>query len=121
MSRRPDLPQTLQECERRHQQLSTLLASVGFIWTGTLQQRRLTCGKPQCACHRDPDARHGPYYYWTTKKAQKTVSRKLSEEEAQILKHWIHNRRTVEGILKRMNEVAQRALDLLLRRTQGPD
>ena len=115
MSNLPDLPQTLAECERQHRELSKLLASVGFIWTGTLQQRRLTCGKPQCACHRDPDARHGPYFYWTTKKEQKTVSRKVSEEEAQILERWIDNRRTVEAILKQMNQVAQQALDLLLR------
>lgn len=121
MSHLDDRPRTVQECERRHRQLLRELTSVGFIWTGTLQRRRLTCGKAQCACHRDPDARHGPYYYWTTKKEGKTVSRKVSEQEAQILERWIENRRSVEDILKRMNQVAQRALDLLLAKDQQPD
>lgn len=23
----------------------------------------LTCGKPACPCHQNPDRKHGPYYY----------------------------------------------------------
>lgn len=23
----------------------------------------LKCGKPNCVCHRDPDKKHGPYYF----------------------------------------------------------
>lgn len=115
MDKPDDLPATLAECERRQRRLSRLLSAVGFIWPGTLQRRSLTCGKPRCACHADPAARHGPYFYWTTKKDRKTVSRKLSEEEAQIIEAWIGNRRTVEAILKQMNQVSERALELLLR------
>ena len=114
MAKPEELPGTLAECERRQRQLAKLLSSTGFIWPGTLQRRMLTCGKPQCACHGNPEARHGPYLYWSTKKERKTVSRKLSEREAQIIEGWIGNRRSVEAILREMNDVAKRALELLL-------
>ena len=34
-----------------------------------------------CRCHHDPDARHGPYHYWTRKARGKTVGLKLTEDE----------------------------------------
>lgn len=30
---------------------------------GTLLRYLLTCGKPQCRCHRSARDRHGPYWY----------------------------------------------------------
>ena len=109
-----DPPSTLAECEERRRQLAEQIASIGFTWPGTLQRRRLTCGRPQCACHRDPNARHGPYAYWTTKYQQKTVARKLSTREAAIIEEWIENRRQIEAILKQISILSQRALELVL-------
>jgi hypothetical protein len=98
------------ECQQRHIDLAESLARIGFLWPGTVQRQMLTCGKPQCACHRDSQARHGPYYYWTSKKKGKTVSRKLTLEEAEILADWIENRRKADATLKRMMLVSKRAL-----------
>jgi len=114
MADRTDLPSTLAECEQRRRQLAEQIATIGFTWPGTLQRRRLTCGRPQCACHRDPNARHGPYAYWTTKQKQKTVARKLSPQEADIIEEWIENRRQIEALLKQINLISQRALELIL-------
>ena len=47
--------------------LKAELQTLGLVRQGSIQTRRLTCGKPACRCHRDPDARHGPYRYWTHK------------------------------------------------------
>lgn len=102
------------ECKQRHLDLSRALARIGFLWPGTVQRQMLTCGKPQCACHKDPKARHGPYYYWTSKKKGKTVSRKLAREEAELLESWINNRRIVDETIKRMMKVAEHALHLTL-------
>ena len=103
------------ECQQHHIDLAETLARIGFVWPGTVQQQMLTCGKPQCACHKDPKARHGPYYYWTSKKKGKTISRKLTREEAEILEDWIGNRRIADATLKRMMEVSKHALALKLR------
>ena len=60
---------TLTDCAREHKQLASQLAQIGFIWEGSISRRYLTCGNPRCACQHDKNARHGPYVYWTTKKA----------------------------------------------------
>jgi hypothetical protein len=40
----------------RHARLPAHLVRGSFI------EQFLKCGKPNCACHRDSDKRHGPYY-----------------------------------------------------------
>jgi hypothetical protein len=115
MAKNRRFPKTLIQCQQCHIDLAESLARIGFLWPGTVQRQFLTCGKPQCACHRDPQARHGPYYYWTSKKKGKTVSKKLTREEAEILEDWISNRRTVDATLKRMMEVSKHAFALTLR------
>lgn len=98
-----------------HARLAAQLAWIGFIWPGTIQRRMLTCGKAGCACHTDPRARHGPYPYWTSKKAQKTVSRLLSAEEAAVYEEWIENRRALERIVKQMKRLSRKAAKPALR------
>jgi hypothetical protein len=107
-------PRTLRGCRQRYVGLTHGLAQIGFVWPGTVQRQMLTCGKPQCACHKKPEARHGPYYYWTSKKNGKTISKKLSCEEAEILESWISNRRTIDATIKRMMKVSEHALGLTL-------
>ena len=38
----------------------------------------MKCGQPQCACHRDPAKRHGPYFEWTYKAKGKTAEEAIS-------------------------------------------
>jgi hypothetical protein len=115
MTRKSRPPQTLIQCQQLHNGLSQALAQLGFIWPGTLQRRMMTCGKSQCPCHRDPQERHGPYYCWTSKIKGKTVTRMLSQQEAEILLPWINNRRKLNATIKRMMEVSEHALVLTLR------
>lgn len=75
----------LKECELRHKALARRIADIGFIWQGSVSERYLKCGKATCACQKDPDSRHGPYYYWTTKVAGKSVAKKLDGPHAELL------------------------------------
>jgi len=115
MARKNRAPQTLMQCQHQYRELTQAVAQLGFVWPGTLQQRMMTCGKAQCPCHRDPRARHGPYFCWTSKIKGKTVTRMLSQEEAEILQPWINNRRILNATIKRMMEMSKRALVLRLR------
>jgi len=112
-------PKTLMQCQQQHDELVQSLARIGFVWPGTVQRQMLTCGKPHCACHKNPEARHGPYFYWTSKKQGKTVSRKLTLEEAEILEEWIHNRRSLTETVKRMMRLSEHALALTLQAKSG--
>jgi len=94
---------------KRHRELTSKLSGIGFIWPGNIQRRYITCGKPYCACRKDPKARHGPYAYWTSKENKKTVSRLLSTEEADLLEEWIENRRKMETIFSQMKDLSRKA------------
>ena len=107
-----DRMQTYREEYRR---LTAKLSETGFIWPGHIQRRYLTCGKPKCVCHTDSEARHGPYAYWTSKKKQKTVSRLLGPEEADLLEEWIKNRRKLEEVVRQMKGLSQKAASVALK------
>lgn len=115
MARKKRSARTLAEYELAHRHLAERLSRIGFLWPGSLTRRYLKCGNPRCACRTDPDARHGPYLYWSTKKGGKTVSRKLPPEEAQVLKQWIANRRETKEILDDMMAISQKAYRLALK------
>ncbi len=105
----------MQAYQDKHRKLSAKLSEIGFIWPGNIQRRYLTCGKPYCACKKDPEARHGPYAYWTSKEAKKTVSRLLSPQEADLMEEWIENRRKLEKIIFQMKKLSQKSFDVALK------
>jgi hypothetical protein len=119
MPNKDEPPKTLVQYQAQYNGLVKTLIDIGFIWPGTLQSRMLTCGRSWCACHEDPKKRHGPYWYWTSKKEGKTISRKLTPEEAEIIKPWIENRRRIEVTLREMSRVSEQALTLMLRQPDG--
>ena len=86
------------------QQLAVELASVGFISPGSVVSRYTSCGKPGCRCQADPPRRHGPYYQWSRAVAGKTVSRRLTEAEADLYQGWIANRRRIEQLITQMEQ-----------------
>jgi hypothetical protein len=95
-------------------QLTAELATVGFISPGSVVSRYTSCGKPGCRCQADPPQRHGPYYQWSRALAGKTVSRRLSEDQAQLYQGWIANRRRIEQLIAQMEQTSAAAADLLL-------
>lgn len=116
--------QILEDCRRRHRELAGQLEDVGFVWPGSLTSRYLKCGKANCACHKDPAFRHGPYLYWSTKVGGKTVSKAVSGSDAQVVQQWISNRIELESIIAQMKEVSQDAFEaasLLLREEKAED
>jgi len=115
MDRNTKDAQILDHCKSQHQRLAARLAQVGFIWGGSIQSQRTTCGKPGCACSQDPQARHGPYVYWTSKKKGRTVARLLHPPEAEILAEWVANRREMDRIVQEMKELSQKAYKVMLR------
>ena len=49
---------------------------------GSLGERWLKCGKPNCACATREEARHGPYFSLTRTVAGRTQSRRLTAHQA---------------------------------------
>ncbi len=115
MSQNITSSKALEDYEMEHRALAERLSKIGFLWAGSINHRYLKCGNPRCACRKDPDARHGPYTYWSTKKAGKTISRKLSGDEAQVFEQWIANRQELKQIADSMMAVSEQAIDLILK------
>ena len=67
---------------RDYRQLQLTLSRIGYFRRGTLLKRFMPCGKPGCACQATPPRLHGPYYQWTRKVDWKTVTVRLSAEQA---------------------------------------
>ena len=110
-----NLNKQLKAYSNKQKKLAGKLQEIGFIWPGNIQRRYLTCGKPYCACRKDLKARHGPYFYWTSKEGKKTVSRLLKPEEADLLEEWIGNRRKLETIVCQMKELSDKAFKVALK------
>lgn len=111
----------LERYERRYRSLAAELTDIGFIRPGSLVVRETSCGKPGCRCQADPPRRHGPYYQWSCAVAGKTVSRRLDAREAELYRGWIANRRRLERIVARMEEVSAAAGEILLRQAATPE
>ena len=73
----------LARLQRRYRALLDELRGLGFIATGSVIERYTVCTATGCRCHADPPQRHGPYHQYTRKVAGKTVTARLTPEQAQ--------------------------------------
>jgi len=68
---------------RRIEAIKRQIGALDLICSGTLLERTKVCGKPNCRCATDPDARHGPYHEWNRREAGRLRHRVVSADEAQ--------------------------------------
>ncbi len=113
------LQRRLRTTQRDYERVKARLADIGFICQGSLVERWMPCGKPNCRCV-DPDQRHGPYFQLSWKQAGKTVSKRLSPEHARLYQEWIANRRQLEAIVAQMHDVSRSARQHLLDAAEDP-
>ena len=104
----------LDDYERRYRALAIELAGIGFISSGSVTRRYTRCTAAGCKCNAEPPEPHGPYYQWTTKVRGKTVTRRLSPEEARLYRDWIANDRKLRRIVEQMRKVAAKAREVKL-------
>jgi hypothetical protein len=118
-SKRPRIPESASPAEQlagyrqRYRELAAQVAEVGFIIAGTVIQRSTRCAAPGCRCHADPPQLHGPYWQWTTKIANKTVTRRLTDRQAELYNEWAANNRHVRQLITQMHEISARAAELI--------
>src|SRR5207245_5465868 len=108
-----ELAAPLAQCQADYDAAKARLEAVGFICEGSLAEIYTCCRKPNCRC-ADPAHRHGPYWQLTWKEAGKTVSRRLSADEARLYREWIANRRQLEAAITQMQDVSRRAGEHIL-------
>ena len=108
------LHKNLEKSRKEYERVKTRIRTIGFICEGSLVERWTVCGKPNCPCRTDLNLRHGPYYQISWKEKGKTVSYRLSPEEAKLYQQWIENRQELNTILHKMKVVSRKAQRQLL-------
>jgi len=116
-TRLPSLPASAQRFRQAQQELQQL----DYFFKGTVLKRMMKCGQPQCACHRDPSRRHGPYFEWTYKANGKTVNVKLSPHAAPLYLAATRQHRKLKAILARMERLSRTALAQLAKQADSGD
>jgi hypothetical protein len=93
-----------QRAEQRR--IAAELARIGFVLPGSLLTAEIRCGKPTCRCRATPPVLHGPYWRWTRKVAGKTVTVRLTDEQARDYQPWIDNARHLRDLTRRLERIA---------------
>jgi hypothetical protein len=88
------------------ERIAAQLAGIGFVLPGTLTERHVRCGKPNCRCHADPPVLHGPYHQWTRKVDGKTITRILSDDQLADYQPWLDNQRKLRALIADLEAIS---------------
>jgi hypothetical protein len=88
----------------RIKSLRMKVLEIDHLCSGTVVRSMVRCGKSNCRCANDPDARHGPYYQWNRMKKGKLVHSTITEDQATLLQEAINNYRFVLKLLRSWEE-----------------
>src|SRR2546426_7541823 len=98
----------------RRQGLVKLLPPAEEILRGSLIERYVTCGNPNCKCSRGE--RHGPVWYLSvTLGPGRTTGGVVPAEQVEQVRRWIGNYQQVKRALEKISEINRE----LLRRQQS--
>jgi len=100
--------------QQRYDTLKRSLADIGYFRRGSLVRRFTLCGKAGCACQASPPSPHGPYFQWTRKVRGKTVTVRLTREQATELARWIEAGRELDRVIGAMEKLSLRATERAL-------
>lgn len=101
LSRRnqPKLPAGRVHLRQSTLELRRRIQAMDGVLSGTVHIRTKVCGKPNCRCAQDPEARHGPYIEWSHRQGNRLVHRILTPEQAVLVQRAITNYRTIQDLL----------------------
>ncbi len=84
---------------QRTKELRRTINAMDYVASGHIHKRTMRCGKDNCRCAQDPNARHGPYYQWSRRQDGRQVHSALTPQQAKLLGHAIANLRAIQELL----------------------
>lgn len=95
--------------EQRRQGLAKLLPAAEQTLRGSLIERYVTCGNPDCKCARGE--RHGPVWYFSvTLGPGRTTSAVVPADQLEAVRRWIENYRKIKEDLEKISEINRELL-----------
>lgn len=105
MSPRTRTPNKAADIEARRRHITDQISALGPTLPGSLVTRSSRCGNAGCRCQDDPDQRHGPYWTWTRSVNGKTVTRALTDEQAEQYRPWFDNTRRLRDLADQLKQL----------------
>lgn len=103
---------------KRTAALRRAITEMDLVASGSLQVRTKVCGRKNCRCALDPEARHGPYHEWTRRENGRLVHSVITPAQAQLLARAIENYREIQKLLGAWHrETAEAILELNRKKT----
>lgn len=100
--------------EEKYVALKRQILALGWARPGSVIRRYMRCGNPACRCMASPDQLHGPYHQWSHKIRGRTVSLRLSEEQARLAREWANNHKKLKKLLRQLEALALQQTDRML-------
>ena len=97
---------------RRIERIRRQIDAMTLVAQGTLSKRTKVCGRPNCRCAQDPDARHGPYYEWTRREGGRFLHSIVQPDQAEQLAEAIDNYKRILGLLAAWSSETARILKI---------
>jgi len=72
-----------------------------YVASGTIHVRTKVCGRNNCRCAHDPDARHGPYHEYSRRLQGRLRHSVVTPQQADLLSRAIANYREIQSLLAR--------------------
>jgi Family of unknown function (DUF6788) len=110
----PGNPWSTPDEQARKAALFTELDGVGWFLRGSLLRVANRCGNPSCRCKADPPRLHGPYWQWSRKVAGKTVSVRLTDAQAGLVRAWIANSKRFDQKIAELDQLTLAVTDRIL-------
>lgn len=114
MSRRQE--NVIKQTRERIAAIRDSINALDYLCSGTLLEHFTRCGKSGCRCSEDLTARHGPYYDWGHMQGGKLVHRRVSPDQAVLLRQAIANYRQVKKLLLAWEKESERLINAELPR-----
>ncbi len=93
----------------RRQGLTKVLPPLGEVLRGSLMERYMTCGNPDCKCARGE--RHGPVWYLSVTLDQShRTGRTVPPEQVEQVRRWIENYHQVKERLEKISDINRELL-----------
>jgi hypothetical protein len=101
-----NIPKSLEFLEQQRVDITTQIAALGDLRSGSITSTSGRCGKPNCHCHLPKDPGHGPNLRLTFKISGRTITESLPDQPAtRKAEREIAEFRKLQGLHKELIEV----------------
>jgi len=110
--------QRISQLRKIRGRLENRLMKPQAMQVGSVVKQYMFCGKASCACHQDPQKKHGPYYYLSYKMGGKSRYKYLGKAATVGVEQARHYQEFQRG-MARLGKIHREVIGLLWKIGEG--